>query len=248
MDSNWTDTRLRDYDKNPIVISNNFTSLLWGITFMLLADTFVIWAIFFSGAIDWSIDKSWTSIFKDEMSKSIRFSGMLFLLFISNIGALHAFYRTLHKPRKIYFYNSKIESDKSFNDLSELNFESILEIKKSPYPLLLTGIQNKGLALFIASLLTYPFYCLTFILTILVKLICIIVQIIFSEQQWVMYKYSYLIIFSKTSNRVINIHFFSLKEYQSIQQYFLSQKQIDIDKVMINLKLSNLREEKLKNN
>lgn len=242
MDSDKTSIQIRDYDKNPIVISNNFTSLLWGITFMLLADTFVIWAIFFSGAIDWSIDKSWIFIFKDEMSKSMRFSGMLFLLFIGNIGALHAFYRALHKPRKINFYNAKIESDKSFNDLTELNFENILEIKKSPYPLLLTGIQNKGLTFFIASLLTYPFYLLTFILTILVKLICISVQI-FSEQQWVMYKYPYLIIFSKTSNRVINIPLFSAKEYQLIQQYFLSQQQIDIDKTVINFKLFNLKED-----
>ncbi|MFK5937958.1 MAG: hypothetical protein QM497_06110 [Sulfurimonas sp.] len=70
MEAKQQTTAQRDYDENPIVIYNNFTSLVFGITFWLMFNGLIIYLIFFGDAIDWSQNKEWYLILKDEMSKS----------------------------------------------------------------------------------------------------------------------------------------------------------------------------------
>ena len=54
-------------------------------------------------------------------------------------------------------------------------------------------------------------------------------------------KYSYIIIFSKTTNRVVNIHITSKKEYFELRDYFLKTLNIDLNIIDTNFNLSNIQ-------
>ena len=133
----------RDYDKEPIIIDNNFTSLIIGIVFWFLFNILIINGVFFDNTIDWFQNKNWFYIFKEEIEKSPRFGLMIGLYIIANIGAFHALFKILKNPKTIKFKNKNIENSKNLNDLTQLILVDVQIIKKGFFPLILTGYKEK---------------------------------------------------------------------------------------------------------
>ena len=230
----------RDYDKEPIIISNNFTSLVFGITFWLMFNGLIIYLIFFGDAINWSQNKEWFLILKDEMSKSTRFGTVLVVWLASNIMAFNALVKNLKNPRTIIFKNEYIKSDKSFNDLEKLELKEILSVKKSFFPLLGTGkVKKNYLGIIIAGI----FSLLVYILGWLIRFIAWVLNFVFLKAQPFYSKTPYITIFSKKTNKVLNIHILSKKDYMQIKKYFNDTLNINLDEIQTNFKLINTQGE-----
>ena len=45
---------MRDYDKAPLIIKNNFIMIMYGFTFLLVCNTIMIYIVFFTGVVDWN--------------------------------------------------------------------------------------------------------------------------------------------------------------------------------------------------
>ncbi len=222
----------RDYDKDPIVIENNFTSFVFGITFWLMFNGLIVYLVFFGDAIDWSQDKDWFLILKDEMAKSARFGGVVIGLIVTNIFAFRSLYKNLKNPRKIIFTNKYIKSDRSFNDLKYLKLEDIKEIKKSFFPLLGTGFENKGLGYIFGTFVAISFVLISGILLCFLS--------VFIHRNFTLN--CYVVIFSKMDNRVINIPIYKTSYFQTIKKYLLDTVDMNIDKAQINFQLANTKE------
>jgi len=224
-------------EEKEIIINNNFTSISFGVIFWLILHLFIAYSIFFSGIIDWSVDEPWYEIIKGEMEKSFRFSGILTGLIITNIMAVNTLYKTIKKPKKIRLNQEGIFCDKSFNDLLEINFDDIEDIKKSYYTLHLTGYNEVDIKYLILSIIAMPLVLFFNISTNFSKIIC------FQKISFYIRNSFYLILFSKTTNRVINIPINNQEEYNQLKKYFLQYLNINLDTVKTNFKLSNIKEE-----
>jgi len=232
MENKVQDNAQRNYDKEPIVINNNFTSLTFGIIFWLMFNGLIVCLIFFGDAIDWSQNKEWFLILKDEMSKSARFGTVLIGYISVNIIAFYALYKNLKNPRKIILTDKYIKSHKNFNDLDYMELVDIQKIKKSFFPLLGTGLQEKNLIYYLGSIPASIFIILSSVMIILIRLLL-------QEYKSV----PYLIIFDRNSNKVINIYI-TKANYKILKFYFKDLINIDIDQAKINFKISNTRGEK----
>lgn len=219
----------RNYCGEPIVIGDNFTSLAFGITFWLMFNGLVIYLVFFGNAIDWSQNKDWIEILKNEISMSHRFSGVIIGFIVSNLLAIYSFYKNLKNPRKIILTNEYIKKDKSFNDLEYLELKDISEIKKSFFPLLGTGFKTDRIGSAIGLLSFVPFVLTSGIILYLLSIL------LYRNFTFI----CFIVIFSKKDNRVINIPIYKIAENKKIKKYFLDTLDIDIDKVQTNFKLSN---------
>ena len=232
---------MMNYDENFIVVNNNFTSLVFGITFWLMINVLIIYLVFFGDAIDWSQNKEWVLILKDEMAKSARFGGVVIGFIVTNILAFRSLYKNLKNPRKITLTNKYIKSDKSFNDLEYLMIEDIKEIKKSFFPLLVAGnVKKNYFGVVVGSL----FVLFAFTVEWLIRLTVWISNYLFSKKQPFYSKTPYITIFSNNTNRVLNLHILLKKDYMKIKKYFLDTLDIDIDKVTISFQLANTKEDK----
>ena len=45
---------MRDYDKAPLIIKNNFIMIMYGFAFLLVCNTIMIYIVFFTGVVDWN--------------------------------------------------------------------------------------------------------------------------------------------------------------------------------------------------
>jgi hypothetical protein len=230
----------RNYNKEPIVIKNNFTSLIFGITFWLMFNGLIIYLIFFGDVINWQQDRDWIMILKDEMSKSTRFGGVVVGVIVTNVLAFFSLYKNLKNPRKIILTNKYIKKDKSFNDLEYINLQDILYIKKSFFPLLGTGkVKKNYFGIMIGAIFTLS----VFISGWLIRFIVWILNFIFLKMQPFYSKTPYITIFSNNTNRVLNIHILLKKDYMKLRNYFFNTLNINIDKAQVNFKLINTQGE-----
>ncbi len=229
MEHKKPETPERDYDKKPIVIYNNFTSLVFGIAFWLMFNGLIIYLVFFGNVIDWHQDKEWFLILKDEMSKSARFGTILIGYMFVNVMAFYALYGNLKNPKKIIFTNHYIKSDKNFNDLEYVELTEIKKIEKSFFPLLGTGLQEKNFVYYLGSVPASIFIIWS-------SMIILSIRLLLQE-----YKSApYLIVFSKSSNKVMNIYL-TKGNYKILRIYFKDLINIDIDQAETNFKISNIR-------
>jgi len=224
---------VRNYDKNPVIIPNNFTSMIFGITYWLIFNSFMIYLIFFGEVIDWSQNKDWLIILKNELEKSFRFGTVLIGILITNIMAFYALYRNIKKKRKITLTDNYIKSSKNFNDLEYLELKDIKYIKKSFFPLLLTGYSEQSFNSLIGFIVASPFI-------ILASVIGFLIQILSNKY---FQNFNYIILFSRKNNKVLNIHLTSKKEYLDLKEFFLKKTNINLDQIDINFKLSNIKGE-----
>jgi hypothetical protein len=237
-------TTKRDYDKNPIIINNNFTSLVFGITFWLLFNGLIVYLIFFGEAIDWSQNKEWFLILKDEMSKSARLGTVLIGYIPVNVMAFYSLYKNLKNQRRIKFHNDHIESDESFNDLKYLKLVDIENIKKSFFHLIGTGYQEKNNKYYIGVIVISFFIIVAYVtLWISIILTWLLNFLIYKKSPYIS-AFPYFTIFSKNSNRVINVNILSKEDYEKLSTYFKDRLNIDISNAEINFKISNIKEEK----
>jgi len=224
---------VRNYDKNPVIIPNNFTSMIFGITYWLIFNSFMIYLIFFGEVIDWSQNKDWLIILKNKLEKSFRFGTVLIGILITNIMAFYALYRNIKKKRKITLTDNYIKSSKNFNDLEYLELKDIKYIKKSFFPLLLTGYSEQSFNSLIGFIVASPFI-------ILASVIGFLIQILSNKY---FQNFNYIILFSRKNNKVLNIHLTSKKEYLDLKEFFLKKTNINLDQIDINFKLSNIKGE-----
>ena len=92
---------MRDYDKAPLIIKNNFIMIMYGFTFLLVCNTIMIYIVFFTGVVDWNSDEFF-EILKNEM-RNPRFSSVVVAFPIVNNWAFIDFIRKFRKPKK-YIY------------------------------------------------------------------------------------------------------------------------------------------------
>lgn len=122
---------MRDYDKAPLIIKNNFIMIMYGFTFLLVCNTIMIYIVFFTGVVDWNSGEFF-EILKNEM-RNPRFSSMVVAFPIVNIWAFIDFIRKFRKPEKVYLYNDKVYWDKRDTTVAKQN---IVWVKKSIYPMI----------------------------------------------------------------------------------------------------------------
>jgi hypothetical protein len=134
---------MRDYDKEPLVVKSNLFPIILRTTFILFGCIFAIYIVFLSGIIDWNVEgKTFSEIFIEEANKNYRFMGIFTFMFIVIIDLVVKIIALCVKPRKIYFKNDVIVSDKYFNELLEIKLDELTQIKISPYPIIGTGSIN----------------------------------------------------------------------------------------------------------
>ncbi len=216
----------RDYDKNPIIISNNYISIIYGVIFWLIVHLFLVYLFIYGNVIDWTHNENWYIVLKEEAEKSFRFSGVLIMILITNILAIRTLYKALKSPKKIIFSNNFIKSNKNFNDLEFLELKEIKDIKKGYFPLLLTEYKKIELSSIIGILVTFPFLFIMCLISVFFELL--------TKNR------IYFVVFSNSANRVININISLPKDYLELREYFLYQSNIDLNHLKNNYKLLNI--------
>ena len=231
----------KNYDISPLVISNNFTSLVFGVVFWLIFNGISIYFIVYSGLIDLSEDKDLFIVMKNEMYNSVRFSSMLILYFIANIGAFYSLFKIFRISKKIMFKNKQIILNrKNFNDIDELNLNEIQVVKKSIYPLLMTGYTDKNIPYYVGHIIAVPFVLLSSFISFVIIVVKLMYDKTFLPLDSFNGIYTYVIIYKNNSNKVINVHISNKKEYIELKQYFSKTLKLDLDLVPTNYKLSNI--------
>lgn len=142
--------------------------------------------------------------------------------------ALIALIKSLKNPRKIHFSKHSMHSDKNFYDLNELKLVDISQIQKSFYPLLLTGHAKKGLGSIIGLFVAFPFLVIATIVLWATKFILTL----FSKDNPPLLLFPYIVFFSRTTNRVINVHPMTKKEFDNFNA--------DYGRLKVNRKILNI--------
>jgi hypothetical protein len=212
------------------------TSLVFGITFFVIFESLVVYALFFSSAINWSSNVNFISIFKNEIRENGRFLPMILGIVAVHIMALIALIKSLKKPRKIHFSKSSIQSDKNFNDLNEINLEEINQIEKSFYPLLLTGYTKEGVWSIIGLFVAFPFFVIA---TIVLWMIKFVINL-FSKDDLPLILFPYIVFFSNTTNRVINVHLMTKNEFDNLNSYLIENFNTRYETLKVNSKIRNI--------
>ena len=233
----------KNYDKNPLIISNRLTVILLGIGFWLLYNFFTIYMVFYTEVIDWSQNNDWLNILKEELSESFRLGTILLISLVVNIMAMKTFFKSITNIKQIIFKNGVIRSDKNFNDLTELNLEDIKVMKKSFFPLLATGTKEKNWSYFISLVIILIFLIMNSVMIFLLKGLFWITSTFSFNEKVYFSKYSYITIFSKKTNRVINICVIFEKDYLALEVYFLQNLNIDLESLDKSFIFSNIKGE-----
>jgi hypothetical protein len=233
---------LRDYDKEPLIIKNRFASIFFAIYVLFSAYIAVFCVVFLSGLIDWSVEgKTWIDIFVEQSEEHSDFLGIFLFLLSGTIGTLCTIFVLIKKPRKIYFKNNTIVTDKWLHELLEVNINNLSEIKQSPYAIFATGNTNTTGK----YIITMPFIILIMTsavtLTILTQIILFFVKTLFRKNIRLTF-YPYIILFCENTNKLINISLIDKDVYQDVRQYFIDRARFDIDKADINLNFTNFPE------
>lgn len=206
---------MRDYDKDPLIIKNNFITIMYGFTFVLLYDLLMIYIAFFSGVIDWS-NGDFFEILKNEM-RNPRFSSGVISFPIVNIWAFIDFIRKLRKPEKAYLYNDKIYYDKKDITISK---ENIKNIQKSAYTTIYLHTNLlKNLIGFISAI---PFLIIANLIIFLLK----IFMRIFNKNITISLFPN--IIFNSNDNKVINLYLINNSDYYGLNNYLSQNFNLEI--------------------
>lgn len=96
-----------------------------------------------------------------------------------------------------------VKSDKNFNDLEYIELKDIKYIKKSFFPLLLTGYSEQNLNSLIGFMIATPFIMVASLTALLIKVLTNTDYKVFN----------YITLFSIKGNRVLNIFFSSEEDY-----------------------------------
>lgn len=209
------------------------TSIIFGITFFVIVESFFIYAIFFSNAIDWESNQNLLTTFKNEVKESGRFIPMILGIITFNVLSYFALKRSLKEPKTITFEKESISCDKNFNDLENILIKDISYIKKGFYPLILTGYNKEGLGPIIGFLIAFPFLVFA---TIILWITKIFINIFLKNKQLILL-YPYIIVFSKETNRVLNIHPTNKKEFDNLDNYIMEKFNTSYKALEINTKL-----------
>lgn len=235
--------RQKNYDENPLIISNRLTVILLGIGFWLLFNFFIIYMVFYTEVINWSQGNDWLNILKEEISRSSRLGTILLMTLVVNAMAMRTFFKSITSLKQIVFENEIIRSDKNFNDLTELKLEDIKAVRKSFFPLLATGGKERNISYFISITIILVFLIISSIMIFFIKGSLWIGSIFSLNDKVYFSRYSYITIFSKKTNRVINIYVSSEKDYLLLESYFLQNLNIDLNLIKKNLVFSSVKGE-----
>ncbi|CAA6798550.1 MAG: Unknown protein [uncultured Sulfurovum sp.] len=232
-----------NYNETPLIISNRLTVILLGIGFWLLYNFFTIYMVFYTEVIDWSQSDNWLNILKEELSKGFRLGTILLISLVVNIMAMKTFFKSITNIKQIIFKNEVIRSDKNFNDLTELNLEDIKVMKKSFFPLLATGSKEKNWSYFISLVIILMFLIMNSVMIFFLKGLFWIGSIFSFNEKVYFSRYSYITIFSKKTNRVINICVIFKKDYLALEAYLLQTLNIDLEFLEKSFIFSNIKGE-----
>jgi len=217
------------------IISNHMTSIILGIALFLIFESFFVWALFFSNTINWVSNQGLLITFKNEIKESGRFLPVIFGIIGVHIAAYFSLKKALKKPKNITFNLTGIDSDKDFNDLENILIKDISYTKKGFYPVLLTVNNKEGLFLDIIHLISYPL----FISATMILLTIRIFMNIFSKNKQIILPYPYIILFSKETNRVLNILPSTKKELDNLDNFLIENFNTSYKELEINIKLKN---------
>lgn len=220
----------RDYNKEPLIIKNNFIMIMYGFTFLLVCNAIMIYIVFFAGVIDWS-NGEFFEILKNEM-RNPRFSSMVIAFPIANIWAFIDFIRKLRKPEKVYLYNDKVYWDKRDTTVEKQN---IVWIKKSIYPMLgkIPETPLQKFWCFSIGLIILPlFLILSNLFACLVKLFALLIN--------KNYKFIFFctIVFYDNQKNAVNVYLMTKQDYKQVDEYLLQNFNLQIEKLDKNYKFS----------
>lgn len=221
---------LRDYDKAPLMIKNNFIMIMYGFVFLCFIDAFVIWATFFSGIIDWSLGKFSEVFFHALKTQGFRFSGMVIGFVIANIWAFFDLIRKLRKPEKVYLCNDKVYWDK--RDIT-VEKQNIVWVKKSIYPML-GKIPDGSLQrfwIFTLGIIIVPlFLILSNLLACLAKLVALLIN---KDYKFILFC---TIVFYDNQKNAVNVYLMTKQDYKQVNEYLLQNFNLQIENLDKNYK------------
>ena len=206
----------RDYDKDPLIIKNNFITIMYGFTFVFLIDIFLIYIVFFAGVIDWSSGEFF-DILKNEM-RNPRFSYMVVAFPVINIWALIDFIIKLKKPEKVYLYNDRVYWDKKNITIKK---DYLKNIQKSIYTTLY--LHKNSFKNSVAFVTVIPFLIIVNFTIFLFKTI----MKIFNQN--IIISLFCNIVFFSNDNKVINIYLITKKDYDKLNEYLSQNFNLQIE-------------------
>lgn len=209
-------SNLRDYDKEPLIIKNNFITIMYGFTFVFLIDIFLIYIVFFAGVIDWSSGEFF-DILKNEM-RNPRFSYIVVAFPVINIWALIDFIRKLKKPEKVYLYNDRVYWDKKNITIKK---DYLKNIQKSIYTTLY--LHKNSFKNSVAFVTVIPFLIIVNFTIFLFKTI----MKIFNQN--IIISLFCNIVFFSNDNKVINIYLITKKDYDKLNEYLSQNFNLQIE-------------------
>lgn len=219
-----------DYDKNPIEIRDNFTVMIFELTFLIIFDIFMIYLVFYSDAVDWT-QGDWYIIFQREIEKSFRFFPIVIGTIIVNIMALFSVFT---KNRKYLMRNKDIKQYQKLNEIASIDISNIIYIKKGFFPILIKKKGNPVIYIFIFFLLSIGCMAIFFF-----KIFLWTYCFLFLKKKPYFSFLSYIFIFSKKTNSVMNIHISTQDEYNLLNRYFYKTRGVELSSIKICYKIAN---------
>jgi len=206
----------RNYDKNPLVLQDDFYRIAAGCAFLFSANFFMTFLIFFSGMVDWQSGSFW-EVFAAEAMRTRGFIWMFASVILANALAAADLIKKLKNHSLVYLYEDKIFQTKKG---VTINLTDVREMRKSPYQILGAIPKNPLSAVvipFMFVLAVFIFYALIFIAKCVLRA--------FDKDVNLSY-FCNLALFSQTS--VINIYFISKSDYAAVREYFAAKLDADI--------------------
>lgn len=218
---------MRDYNKAPLIIKNNFIMIMYGFTFLLVCNTIMIYIVFFTGVVDWNSD-GFFEILKNEM-RNPRFSSCVILFPIVNIWAFIDFIRKLRKPEKVYLYNDKVYWDKRDTTVAKQN---IVWVKKSIYPMIGKIPDNSVQKIFapLGFVIAGFFLILSNLFACLVKLFALLIN---KDYKFIFFC---TIVFYDNQKNAVNVYLMTKQDYKLVNEYLLQNFNLQIENLDKNYK------------
>ncbi len=212
---------MRDYDKAPLIIKNNFIMIMYGFAFLLVCNTIMIYIVFFTGVVDWNSGEFF-EILKNEM-RNPRFSSVVIAFPMANIWAFIDFIRKFRKPEKVYLYNDKVYWDKRYTTVEKQN---IVWVKKSIYPML-GKIPDGSLQrfwIFTLGITIVPsFLILSNLLACLAKLVALLIN---KDYKFILFC---TIVFYDNQKNAVNVYLMTKQDYKQVNEYLLQNFNLQIE-------------------
>ena len=218
---------MRDYDKTPLIIKNNFIMIMYGFAFLLVCNTIMIYIVFFNGVVDWNSGEFF-EILKNEM-RNPRFSSVVVAFPIVNIWAFIDFIRKFRKPEKVYLYNDKVYWDKRDTTVAKQN---IVWVKKSIYPMIGKIPDNSVQKIFapFGFVIAGFFLILSNLFACLVKLFALLIN---KDYKFILFC---TIVFYDNQKNAVNVYLMTKQDYKQVNEYLLQNFNLQIENLDKNYK------------